>query len=102
MAYFIAAFAIILMVSLYSINVFKVKRYSFILVSVLTGIYSFLFVILQLSDYALLMGSIGLSAILGATMYFTRNIDWYNIGESKQNNVEGTIQGNESMQNEIE
>jgi len=101
-AYFIAAIAVILMVSLYSINVFKVKRYSFILVSVLTGIYSFLFVILQMSDYALLMGSIGLSVILGATMYFTRNIDWYNIGESKENNISGSIEGNESLKSQIE
>lgn len=79
LAYFIATFAVVLMISLYSVSVFKVKKYSLILVAVLTGIYSFLFVTLQLSDYALLMGSIGLSGILGATMYFTRNIDWYGI-----------------------
>ena len=35
------------------------------------------FVTLQLADYALLMGSIGLTLILGATMYFTRKINWY-------------------------
>jgi len=72
------------MISLYSVSVFKVKKYSYILVAVLTGIYSFLFVILQMSDYALLMGSMGLSLILGATMYFTRNIDWYKIGSASE------------------
>ena len=84
LAYFIATFATVMMISLYSVSVFKVKKYSLILVAVLTGIYSFLFVTLQLSDYALLMGSIGLSAIMGATMYFTRNIDWYGISLSSE------------------
>lgn len=89
-AYFISALSIILMISMYSISVFRVKKYSYILVSVLTGIYSFLFVILQLSDYALLMGSIGLSIILGGTMYFTRNIDWYQIGNTREDQKELT------------
>ena len=44
---------------------------------VLTGIYGFLFFTLLSNDYALLIGTIGLTAILGATMYFTRNIQWY-------------------------
>ena len=50
-----------------------------VLVAVLLGIYGFLFVTLQLADYALLMGSVGLTLILAATMYFTRNIDWYRL-----------------------
>jgi inner membrane protein len=29
-----------------------------------------------MEDYALLVGSIGLFAILGAVMYFSRKIDW--------------------------
>ena len=45
--------------------------------------YGFLYVILQLTDYALIMGSIGLTIILGATMYFTRNIDWYGTSTTK-------------------
>ena len=89
-AYFISAISVILMISLYSLSVFKIKKYSYILVSVLTGIYSFLFVILQMSDYALLMGSIGLSIILGGTMYFTRNIDWYQIGNAREDQKELT------------
>lgn len=50
----------------------------------LVGIYGFLFVTLQLSDYALLMGSIGLALILGATMFFTRKIDWYNLNRGSE------------------
>ena len=80
-AYLISALAVILMISLYSISVFNSKKHSFLLVAVLTGIYGFLFVTLQLTDYALLMGSIGLMLILATTMYFTRNINWYNINK---------------------
>ncbi len=81
-AYLISAVAVVSMISLYSLSVFKSKKHSLLLVGTLTGIYGFLFVTLQLTDYALLMGSIGLTLILGATMYFTRNINWYKINEN--------------------
>jgi inner membrane protein len=42
----------------------------------LTVLYSFIYVIIQMEDYALLVGSIGLFLILGAVMYFSRRIDW--------------------------
>jgi len=80
-AYLISAVAVVAMISFYSISVFKSAKHSLLLVAVLTGIYGFLFVILQLTDYALLMGSIGLAIILAVTMYFTRNINWYKINE---------------------
>lgn len=78
-AYLYASLAVMAMVGLYSVGVFKETKYSLMLLLVLGGVYGFLFVILQLADYALLMGSIGLTIILGLTMYFTRNIDWYTI-----------------------
>ena len=67
------------MISLYSLSVFKMSRLTYLLVFILIGIYSFLFVTLQLADYALLMGSIGLTVMLGLTMYFTRKINWYKL-----------------------
>lgn len=78
-AYAISAVAVISMISLYSLSVFKTKKLSLLLTAILTGIYGFLFVTLQLADYALLMGSSGLLLILASTMYFTRNINWYQI-----------------------
>ncbi|HON21362.1 MAG TPA: inner membrane CreD family protein, partial [Bacteroidales bacterium] len=36
-------------------------------------------VIIQLQDYALLIGSIGVFVILGLVMYFSRKIDWYSL-----------------------
>lgn len=79
MAYIISAVSVVVMISLYSLGVFKSGKHSLLLVATLTGIYGFLFVTLQLTDYALLMGSIGLTVILAITMYFTRNINWYNL-----------------------
>jgi len=78
-AYGISTFAIVLMISLYSISVFKKLKLSLVVFTVLAAVYGFLFVTLQLADYALVMGSIGLSLILAITMYFTRNINWYQL-----------------------
>lgn len=78
-AYSISTVAIVSMISLYSMSVFKTKKFTLILTSTLISIYGFLFITLQLEDYALLMGSIGLTLILAATMYFTRKINWYNL-----------------------
>jgi inner membrane protein len=78
-AYIISALGTISMISLYSLSVFKKRKLSIVLLVTLFGIYCFLYVTLQLSDYALLMGSFGLMLILGITMYFTRKINWYQL-----------------------
>ena len=83
-AYGISTLGIITMISLYSISVFKAGRLSMLLVVTLIGIYGFLFVTLQIADYALLMGSVGLTVILALTMYFTRNINWYKLNATDQ------------------
>ncbi len=82
-AYGISSLAIISMIWLYSMSVFRARRISALLLVVLCGIYGFLFVTLQLADYALLMGAVGLTAILGATMYFTRNVNWFDLSTQK-------------------
>ena len=84
-AYAISTLSIVGMITLYSMSIFKASRLTMLLVIALMGIYGFLFVTLQLADYALLMGSIGLTLILAATMYFTRDIDWYHLNKDKTN-----------------
>jgi len=42
----------------------------------LTLLYGFIFTLIQLQDYALLMGSVGLFITLGIVMYFSRKIKW--------------------------
>lgn len=46
----------------------------------LSGLYAYLYVLLQLEDYALLLGSVGLFALLAAAMALTRRVDWYAVG----------------------
>lgn len=42
----------------------------------LSALYGFIFVIIQLENYALLVGSIGLFLILAAVMFISRKIDF--------------------------
>lgn len=78
-AYAISTIAIVFMISLYSLSIFKKLNLTYLLFVTLVAIYGFMFITLQMADYALLLGSIGLTLILAMTMYFTRNINWYNM-----------------------
>ena len=56
-----------------------------LLLGILILLYGFIYIIIQLQDYSLLIGSIGLFLILAAVKYLSRNIDWYgNVGEIAQ------------------
>jgi inner membrane protein len=50
------------------------RKQRFIMPTVLTGIYAYLFSLLQLEDYSLLFGTIGLFIILAVLMAVTRNL----------------------------
>lgn len=75
-AYCIAGSLVIIVIVLYSISVLKNRKFPLFIGLALTALYSFIYVIIQLEDYALLVGSIGLFCILAAVMYFSRKIDW--------------------------
>jgi inner membrane protein len=78
-AYLIASAAIIILISLYSISVLRNITQTGIISGILILLYGYLYVILQLQDYALLMGSVGLFVVLAIVMYLTRTIDWFTI-----------------------
>lgn len=75
-AYTIAGASVVAMITLYSISILKNRKFPMFIGTALTILYSFIYVIIQMEDYALLVGSIGLFLILGAVMYFSRKIDW--------------------------
>jgi inner membrane protein len=75
-AYSIAGASVVAMITLYSISILKNRKFPMFIGTALTVLYSFIYVIIQMEDYALLVGSIGLFLILGAVMYFSRRIDW--------------------------
>ncbi len=82
LAYLIGGMAIILLNLIYARSIFRNNRFSLIISLVMVVLYSFIYVIIQLQDFALLYGSIGLFLVLAALMYFTRNIDWYKSGNT--------------------
>lgn len=86
-AYLISSIAIIGLIMIYSASIFKSSRLTAILGFILTILYVFLYTILQLQDYSLLMGSIGLFTALALIMYLSRKINWYGNGVSKNNNT---------------
>ncbi len=77
MAYFIATGAIVTLIGLYSTTFLGDKKLVLIFSSLLIFFYGFIFVIIQLQDYSLLLGSLGLFFIIGLLMYFSKNIKWY-------------------------
>ena len=75
-AYLISSISVIAMIVIYSVSILKNKKFPLFIGISLTALYAFIYVIIQLENYALLVGSIGLFLILGAVMYFSRKIDW--------------------------
>ena len=49
--------------------------------AVLSVIYGYMYLLLQMEDYVLLSGTVGLFIALGFVMYATRNVDWFSIGQ---------------------
>ncbi|WP_339904177.1 cell envelope integrity protein CreD [uncultured Cyclobacterium sp.] len=79
LAFIVSAIATLSLIAGYVRAILKSGKLTMLITGILTVLYSFIFVIIQLQDYALLIGSIGLFIILGLIMYFSRKIDWYNI-----------------------
>lgn len=78
-AYIIAAVLTLCLVSLYSYAILKSRKLAGLIFGILLTLYLFIFIIIQLEDYALLIGSIGVFSILSIVMYYSRKIDWYEL-----------------------
>lgn len=76
-AYLIATAATVALISWYSKTFLSSRALIVTFASLLTFFYGFIFVIIQMQDYSLLLGSIGLFMIIGAIMYFSKGIKWY-------------------------
>ena len=81
-AYGISAVVILAMISFYVRYVFKNGRLTLLFSTILALLYGFFFSLLQLEDYSLLLGSLGLALILGVIMYLTRHVNWYRAYEA--------------------
>lgn len=79
LAFILSAFATLLLIAGYVRAILNSGKLALLISGILTVLYTFIFTIIQLQDYALLIGSIGVFIILGLVMYFSRKIDWYNL-----------------------
>jgi len=77
-AYAIAAFSVLALITVYSRAILKGFKFPLLICASLASLYGFIYVIIQLENYALLVGSIGLFLILATIMFASRRIDWNN------------------------
>lgn len=78
MAYLVASVLTITLVGGYMLGIIKRKKPAFIMVGLLSVLYIYVFILIQLETFALLAGSLGLFVILAMVMYFSKKIDWFN------------------------
>jgi inner membrane protein len=79
-AYAIASMAVVGMLGAHCVTVLQRISRALAAAAGTVALYIYLYILLTVEDYALLIGSVGLFAILGMVMYLTRRIDWYGGG----------------------
>lgn len=77
-AYLVAALMTTALITLYMGGILKIKRTAFTIGGLLACLYVYIFFLIQLENYALLAGSIGLFVILAIVMYYSQKINWNN------------------------
>lgn len=80
-AYAIAAAATISLIGLYVWSMFKQGKIAIGFTIALGSLYAYIFFLIQLQDYALLFGSVGLFIVIALAMYSSRKVDWYHVGK---------------------
>lgn len=75
-AYIIASVATVGLITWFVKGILQSSRLTTVLGIVLMLMYSYIFTILQLQDYSLLLGSIGLFLTLAVIMHFSKKIQW--------------------------
>ena len=77
LAYIISSIATILMISFFTGTLLRNKRTALIVFSMLVILYSFIFILLTLNDYAYLAGNIGLFILLAVIMRLSGRMDLF-------------------------
>ncbi len=78
-AYAIASIVDVGMISLY-LGRTVARRAGIVTGTMLGAVHAYMYFLLQMEDYVLLAGTIGLLLALALVMYVTRNVDWFAIG----------------------
>ena len=83
-AYLIGTVSTVSLITFYAKNVFNNTKLVAIFSGVLTLLYGFFYSLMQMENYSMLIGSIGLFLILFICMYITRKVDWYGISSGSE------------------
>lgn len=75
-AYIIASIATVGLIAWFVKGLLQSSKLTSVLSVILVLMYSYIFTILQLQDYSLLLGSIGLFLTLAVIMHFSKKIQW--------------------------
>ncbi len=76
-SYIISAAAVTILVTVYAGSVLRSRALAVIVGAVMAIVYAYLYMVLQMVDYALVVGSVGLFVVISVIMFVTRHIDWY-------------------------
>ncbi len=85
MAYILASAATIGLIGTFIWSLLKNYKAALLFAGILSMFYGFIFVILQLQDMALLVGSVGLFVIIATLMYLSQKISWEQNKEEEPN-----------------
>ncbi len=83
-SYLASTLMILGLITGYTSAVLKNRRLTVFVTSILAVLYGFFYSLLQLEDYSLLLGSLGLLLALGAVMYLTRKTNWYSLNTNEK------------------
>lgn len=75
-AYLVASVATVALITVFIASLLKNKIAASVFACILSVFYVFIYVIIQLEDFALMIGSIALFIIIAVLMYFSRKINW--------------------------
>ena len=78
-AYLVSTGAITILITGYCFSVLKAKKKAFTITGLLSALYGYLYILLQLEEFSLLFGSLLLFSVLATIMFITRNLDWYSL-----------------------
>jgi inner membrane protein len=82
-AYAVAASATIMLIGSYVWSIFRQAQIALGFTLALGSLYAYIFFLIQLQDYALLFGSVGLFVVVALVMYSSRKVDWYRVGKKQ-------------------
>ncbi|MEG1735858.1 MAG: cell envelope integrity protein CreD [Comamonas sp.] len=89
-SYVIAASACVALLAFYASHILGSVKRGLPFALAISTLYALLYVLLQLEQTALVVGSIALFAVLALVMIFTRHVDWYAFGRNGSDNAAPT------------